>query len=564
MATKDYIAQLEQNLQNNSESSDHLDTGTSGNYDSTKGGQSQVRLYTARQDMSQEEIAIFDQKVEELKSKKIISGGPVPFKAKVFTAIDEGIKLTATAPDKRSNFDKFEIDSSFGIEKINGKDLYPCASLIEFLLQINEYITLRGNFDLSRDAMIEGGGIVQNGALLNDHSTGRGIDCFYVGEKNSNPTYLGNEKIEVNKTALHTLLKGLSAIDESLHPDLIVFDDRIAEDFGIIRGGDDFSDPTINRIIQKSYPNLIKIDFSANISHRNHIHISFSPQRAGTYLDYVEGQAPSAWSDDSVSGADGLALVEIDELFKGLGNGKGGAIANKDALYKALVEFGGFNAETAALLMMIPERESSFYPPAFNGCLKTGDYSVGLWQLNYYSSSNQKFLEDLIDVKIKVNGKITTKKQKLYKLLFKDHEALGITNVAAAVRKMREVYEQNGGSFESSYQCNNQVSSAARLLADPVLFTPIVQVDLIKKFLKGYSGDWKFEPWGEYAGDHPTYGWIHGLKFNTAVDFYLRNNPNKKREDLVNHCKKFIPFMKRKNSKDNYNAWLEGQVFPSS
>lgn len=567
-AGKDYVKELENNLQGEKPSNTHLDTSSSGQFDPTKGGQSPVRVYTAAEDISIEERDIFDQKVKELKSKSIHSGAAIPYEAKVFKAIDQGIKLTATAPDGRSGFQNFEIDSSFGIEKANGKHIYPCANLIEFLLQINEQIVLRGNFDLGRDAMIEGGNAIRDGALLNDHSTGRGIDIRHIGKTTSemmDTMKFGiNGDLETNRKALNILLDALATIDESILPDLIVFDDRLAQEFGIVMGGDDYSDPAVNGIIQKKFPNVIKTDFAANTGHRNHIHISFSPQRAGTYLDYTEAGSSSAWSNGSTTGADGLALVSIDELFQSKGSGKDGIIQNKDALYKALIDFGGFKPETAALLMMIPERESSFRPSAFNGCLKTGDYSIGLWQLNYYAESNQRFLEDLIDVRAKINGKIVNKKEKLYKLLFKDHEALKINNKTSAVAKMKEIYEQSGGKFDSGYQCNNASIGAGIQFADPVLFTPIVQVDLIKKFLVNYSGkDWKFFPWGEYAGDHPAYGWIHGLKFKTAVDFYVRNNPGKTEQDLVNHCKKFITNMTRKNSKDNYNAWLNGSVFPS-
>lgn len=54
------------------------------------------------------------------------------------------------------------------------------------------------------------------------------------------------------------------------------------------------------------------------------------------------------------------------------------------ALYNA-----GFRGRALAIMTAIAERESSFNPGAFNNNPSTGDYSVGLWQINYYGNLAQ-------------------------------------------------------------------------------------------------------------------------------------------------------------------------------
>ena len=73
---------------------------------------------------------------------------------------------------------------------------------------------------------------------------------------------------------------------------------------------------------------------------------------------------------------------------------------------------------------------------------------------------------------------------------------------------------------------------------------------------------WYFNAWGEYAGAN-RYGWIRHLKFKTAVEFYVKNNPGKTEEDLIKHCKPFIKNMRKENVDGIavYARWLAGEVF---
>jgi len=143
------------------------------------------------------------------------------------------------------------------------------------------------------------------------------------------------------------------------------------------------------------------------------------------------------------------------------------------------------------------------------------------------------------------------KKYKGYQLLFKDYKTLGINNQETALKKIREVGKKG------------------KPLADPNLWTAVGQIAILKMQVQNYIDDpgnnkrgWYYSPWGEYSGAN-QYGWIRHLKFKTAVEFYVKNNPGKTEEDLIKHCRPFIHNMRKENQdgKAVYARWLAGEVF---
>lgn len=308
---------------------------------------------------------------------------------------------------------------------------------------------------------------------------------------------------------------------------------------------------------------LKKIDFFSNNGHQNHFHIAFSPQRAGNYIEYTEAadSTSSAWGSGYPAGLTLEQLARFPDLFENKVN-DGAAVKDIDALYNALIGFGGFSPETAAIFIMIAERESKISAAGFNGNLDTSDYSIGLWQINYYT--NQKLIERNIDTyslirssssaaeNIAAGGvyKIKKEKVKLYKLLFKDYQNLKINNKKSAVQKMEQIFKEEGSKGGKKY-------------ADDRLFNAATQIGILKSFVSDYPSRWKFSPWGEYSGG-PAYGWITKLKFQIAVDVYLRNNPGKTKKDLQKHCAPMVDSMlglSFHQGKSVFNRWLDGEVF---
>jgi hypothetical protein len=543
--SRNYIAELESTITQGSgtSGSNHADTSTFP-FDPTNGGKSEVRAVTIKETISTEEAAVFDDKIKELKDKGILTSSVVPFKANF---PETNVSLKATAARDMASYDS---GADFNFASLNGKTVLPCASLIEFLLILDSKISLKGDFSLNRGALISGGGELVTGATLNDHSTGRGIDIGTIGPSDTELYSTWGKNIDVNRKAFTLLLDTLNSMEDSFLPDLVVFDDRLADEFGMVTKHFDIDNSAVNKnaILQKKYPSLRKINFHPDDGHRDHFHIAFSPQRAGTYKDYYEytGSADGNFTDfDGV--ASGTASSG-SELFKNFINSQE-KISNTNALYKALIDYGGFRPESAAIFMMIAERESRWGVGSFNGNLETGDYSIGLWQTNFYGV--QDFIIRDIEVSIGTQGGISKKKYKGYKLLFKDWNTYDpkVNNITTAVAKMREF------------------TTKGKPYSDPIMWTAIAQIAILKMQVQGYINNrglnrrgWYFTPWGEYSGG-PAYGWITKLKFKTAVEFYIKNNPGKTEEDLRKHCEPFIDNMIISAGKAVYQQWLSGQVF---
>ena len=143
------------------------------------------------------------------------------------------------------------------------------------------------------------------------------------------------------------------------------------------------------------------------------------------------------------------------------------------------------------------------------------------------------------------NGGLAKKTYPLWKLILSNWEELGIKNGTEATKQIG-IYRKLGQGRE---------------FANPLLFLPVNQIQLLVSFVQEYKSRWKFTNWGEYPNG-PNYGWITKLKFNTAAQFYVENNPGKTKSDLIAFCNhkifwdSMIPA-----SKVNYLQWLNGEIF---
>jgi hypothetical protein len=154
-----------------------------------------------------------------------------------------------------------------------------------------------------------------------------------------------------------------------------------------------------------------------------------------------------------------------------------------------------------------------------------------------------------VEIPVGTQGGLVKKKYKGYQLLFKDYKTFGITNKETALNKIREL------------------GTSGKPYSDPVLWTPVAQLAILKMQIQDYLNNatlnkrgFYFAPWGEYPGG-PEYGWITKVKFNTAVEFYTKNNPGKTKEDLQKKCKIILENMIRPGGKAVFAQWLEGEVF---
>lgn len=535
-------------------------------FDATKGGKSEFRVVTIKENLTPEEQRVFDQKIKDLESTAILTDKVTHAKAANFAKIskDDVVKLTDSRGIGDPNGNLY-LSSSEDFASYNGKTVVPCASIIECLLYLNTKIKIRGRFDFARGWIRAGGGSDLNGGTLNDHVCGRAIDIFEIGKDEGSMINLKSKNINDYKKAMDILLPVLDAMDEALHPDLLAVHDGLSDEYGIVGGAYEIDTPegkTKNGILQKQYTSLRRVDFHPDSGHRDHIHLAFGPERAGTYKDWTDFVVDTGSTDTTVTIDKKLVTGDPNdesELFGSFYSKPSSQIKNTNALYRALINYGNFSAEVAAIFMCIVERESNFHPASVNfGPEISGDYSPGLFQYNFYGNPSLIEREFIvaIDNSIDKGNKLDKKRVKGFKLLFKDWEKFGIKDKNTTIAKMLEV----GAKPSQSNGERMRTMEQGRALADPRLFIPITQIMILANSISHYKTRWKFTNWGEYENG-PEYGWITKLKFETAVQFYVENNPGKTRNDLVDFCKPMIRNMIITKGKINFNAWLAGETF---
>lgn len=425
-------------------------------------------------------------------------------------------------------------------DKYYGKRYYASATLVEFLLQLSQKISFKGGFGSGRGATgpafgdpINGGGF---NAFISDHGFFRGFDIGAVGKK-------GEELINFSdgmdgklyEKAVEILLNAMNAIPEYLQPDSFIIDDDLKDKYGIVEGFESINNPSAT--VNKTYKNLTRVNYHSKPGHKDHIHISFGPQRAGSYSQWAGSAAslfPQSSNSSSLDSSSGIVpgtlprgnpsdFSEVWERFET----RTTQITNLNSLYVALRFLGQYSEGAAAIWMCLAERESNLSPAGFNGGVEaSGDYSLGLWQVNFYGVKSLLTHNFPLPYKDST-GRIVTETLPGYKILFKDWQSLGINSADSAIAKMREI-EKNGKRYGKS-------------LMDPRALSAGAQIAMLPPMSDYRRDGWMFWNWGEYepyGGEKGTgSGWFFKLKFTTAADFYCQNNPGKTTEDLRNWCR---------------------------
>jgi hypothetical protein len=542
-----------------------------------------------------------EKEIYDLKIKEVVDAGIVQdvsklvftFSAQNYKSIGAKWKIYLT-PSKDFNSGENPIlnNSQDYWSSVDGKDAYTCASIIELLLALGASgsgLKIKGTIGATNVGFsgMKNGEKTDMGTIT-DHTFGRAFDITAIGKSVPDMLYLSSKNLDNYKRALDMLLAKLNTVPEYLHPDLIIIDNRLIDEYGIGEGfesdfvgnkgvdkGGKGTSITNAGIIFKKYETLKKINFTASAGHRDHIHLSFGPNRTGSYKDWLDTETQGQNEGEPESGftpeGDASQVESLAISYSGASRnsyyGAKSAIRNPNALYKGLIDYGNFTPEEAAIFMCIAERESNFQPGAFNGLVNnsnekpkgTGDYSIGLWQVNF------KGIVSLLTNKItlvdsytrSVDGKITftTSQEVGYKLIDKNWQQDGVKGKDSALRKMKEWYKTDPND-PTGFGI-----SEGRQYTDERMFKPIVQIFILKQITQGRHG-WIFSPWGEYPGA-PVAGWLRELKFQTAVNFYIANNPTKTIEDLRTWVKQKGSDKNANSSKLYLDRWLQGYVFNS-
>ena len=535
--------------------SGHGDTTTT--YDPTNVSSGSRREVAIKSQLSAEEAAIYEERIALLRATDMVADSShltFNFNVDSFNAIPANYTLYET-----NSYDFLEkkypkVDRSFAKNLTGNQKAYVSASLIELLLQLDsKNLILKGGLGSTRGFVGSNFSNLEDGGSITDHAFGRAFDIDKVGNTQADLIDLSGGNLDKYKKALTKLLDTLVTIDQSLHPDLIVIHNSLKTEYGIISGfeGDIKTGP-----IYKKYPELKKINFHCDSNHTDHIHISFGPLRSGTYESWLETDTSSGGGTSESGFQPSGSTTEMDELFTIFTDGSG--IKNTNALYKALIDYGKFSPETAALFMMLSERETGgdFSPRSFAS--DSDDYSIGLWQCNYSETTKSTFVHrDTYLIERDTARTIKKVKIPIWKVILKDYATLKVKDEDG-----NEVVLRNGADATkiiSEYRKKGKGVNEA----DPNIFKPINQIFLLSSYVQDYrkfKNGWYFTNWGEYQNG-PPYGWITSTKFDTAVNFYVTNNPGKTREDLIKHCKRLKGNMIITAGKQMYERWLNGEYF---
>ncbi len=543
-------------------------SNTDGSFNPTTAASGATRPVTIVSELTAEEKAIFDERLKQVVSTGIV--GDVNQLAFTFRATDSAripatstIYLTASRGVNNNANPILNTDQSYW-SRIDGKLAYTCASMVELLLSLGSNgsgLYIKGSLGVTNGFTGAAQGDMSDQGGVSDHTFGRAFDITMVGRSSLDAVSLSGKNVDVYRTALNLLLAKLRTVPEYLHPDLIVIHDQLLTEYGIGNGFEgDVTGPNAALII-KSYPELVRINFTGDAGHRDHIHMSFGPARAGSYANWESStDAPpnegAPGTGDSPSGNAG----DISELGKSFAT-TGVALKNKNALYKALIEYGGYSAEAAAIWMCVAERESNFSPGSFNGQVNdnsgtpkgTKDYSIGLWQVNFLGIPTL-LTSDLVLASLDSANKLVKENGRGYKLIDKNWQANGTRDQATAIAKMKEWYKVN------PKKPDGYGISEGKSHSDPRLWNALTQIFLLSRLTSNKKDSWMWWNWGEYSGG-PASGWLAKLKFQTALNYYLTNNPGKTAEDLKSWVKRKGTDKNLPSSKTYLDRWLQGYVF---
>jgi hypothetical protein len=337
---------------------------------------------------------------------------------------------------------------------------------------------------------------------ISDHAFGRGFDIFSV-TSSSGETILFNNPVpaaDVYLKGLNIILAQIEALPQELHPDLIVVSDLLAAQLGIRGGLED-----ANSGIRLAYPNMAKhTNFHSDKNHRNHVHISFGAKRSGSFQPVAPGRV-TAQGTGSPATAPAIIPAGALEKLKISYKTKKGTALTRDEVMQLLTSSGLFEDEIAALFVGISQRESGWQPGALNTNRSTGDFSFGLFQINFLPAGGGTYQYPIIyPTAANVLG---------VKLAYSIDADTNVTTLSEKVKSLatRET------SDERMFIPYNQVHMLASKCIGLAKYKNVVAKN---QKIKNYY----FGPWGDYKNltDAPM-GAFTGVKYSTVRDAYITN-----------------------------------------
>jgi hypothetical protein len=379
------------------------------------------------------------------------------------------------------------------------KKCYVSAALIEMLLQATNKIFIDGGTGTDRTLVGPNFSVLNaENNTVSDHAFGRGFDIMAVGNS-AVPASALSKNIDTYRQGLHLFLTTLNGLTQDLHPDLIVVHDQLMTELGIAESGLEGA----NAAVRTKYPNLGRfVNFAVDSSHRDHIHVSFSPQRAGSFITPEIATAITGVSFTAEDAKGGISMDKFKQNFFGKPN----ASLSTDELMALLSTSGLFSLEVSAIFTAIAEREANIQPAAINTNRNTGDFSVGMFQINLLPKAHG---DKTFYLKYNASGQP------------EDSTALGY--------KLAYSIDSDNNPKTLADKVQNQATQATvdRRVWIPynqvwmLGVTAVGSVEVAKRAKTNEPIDrYIFRPWGDY-GTEIIPGFIFKTKFSTALSVYL-------------------------------------------
>jgi len=408
------------------------------------------------------------------------------------------------------------------------------AALIEMMLQVTNKIFIQGGTGVRTLVGPNFSLLTAENNSVSDHAFGRGFDIMAVGNSVTVADLL-SKNIDTYRKGLHLLLTTLNGLTQDLHPDLIVVHDQLMAELGIAENGLEGA----NAAVRTKYPNLGRfVNFAVDSSHRDHIHVSFSPQRAGSF---ITPEIATAITGVSFTGQDAQSGISMDRFKQNFANDVAGSLST-DELMALLSTSGLFSLEVSAIFTAIAQREANISPGAINTDRSTGDFSVGLFQINLLPNANGP---KTFYLKYNASGQP------------EDSTALGY--------KLAYSIDSDNDPKTLAVKVQNQ---ATRATVDKRVWIPYNQALMlavtateparVAKVIKRNEpiDEYCFRPWGDY-GDDFVPGFIFKTKFSTALSVYLNRGGTD--ANLRKWIRTNIPQKSRAYS--YIEGWMGGSVY---
>lgn len=206
-----------------------------------------------------------------------------------------------------------------------------------------------------------------------------------------------------------------------------------------------------------------------------------------------------------------------------------------DELMDLMLATNLYSDEVAAIFVGIAKRESNFRPAALNPNRSTGDFSIGLFQVNYLPGAHgsKNFLL-----------KYPTEQTILgYKLAYSVDDDTNPTSLAKKVKDLASISTIDQRAF---IPLNQAIGVGIA----------VTNYDQVMKKLKSNQkfDNYIFYPWGDYKKD--SVGSIFRVSFNVIANAYTAKGKN------INTLKNWVRTKFKGNTPYPYiERWMDGTIF---